>query len=161
MACFIFPLNRGDEKCPPKEKLNLFSFFFWKNLIFQVAVMVDGYRHFPYKLGGIYLFSNFFSFHPTFISYQVANIPEMNISSFFPPMVFKKQVSLALCHCFSLPRVRRGGEVCVAVKQLFWPSPHYLCLETQEFYSAVRVLLINPSREILCAFHKHRNEIHH
>ena len=35
-----------------------------KNWILQVAVMLDGSRHLPYKLGGIYLFSNFFTFHP-------------------------------------------------------------------------------------------------
>lgn len=53
MTRFIFPLRRGDEKCPPKEKLNLTS-----------SSDVDGSRHFPYKLGGIYLFSTFFTFHP-------------------------------------------------------------------------------------------------
>lgn len=48
---FNFSLNRWDEKCPLKEKL------------LQVKVMVDG-MHFSYKLGGIYLYSNFFLFNP-------------------------------------------------------------------------------------------------
>lgn len=137
MICFIFPWVEEMKNVLLK-----------KNWILQVAVRVDGYRHFPISwVAFIYFLISLLHPHLSVTGLQYSWDKYFYSS---PIYGFKKQVSLALCHCFSLPWWWERELSSVRQLLLGLPSPHHLCLETQEFYSALRVLLINSRREILC-----------